>query len=124
MGVELLKMMKHGNSWYSNWVKEGFMYSILSYIRADIRLHQCIECLSAHIILYCYFLLNVSIYIDELYVPLALPPDRSTSAVCFLNCDVFPPCPVQQSTTSWRRRRTRSQIFSTSLRSPPRTLPS
>lgn len=85
MGVELLKMMKHGNSWYSNWVKEGFMYSILSYIRADIRLHQCIECLSAHIILYCYFLLNVSIYIDELYVPLALPPDRSTSAVCFLN---------------------------------------
>ena len=58
MGGELLKMMKCGNSWYSNWVKEGFMYSILSYIRADIRLHQCFECLSAHIIFYCCFFIK------------------------------------------------------------------
>lgn len=49
-GGELLKMMKHGNSWYFNQVKEGFIHPILSYIRADIRLHQCIECLSVHII--------------------------------------------------------------------------
>ncbi len=50
VGGELLKMMKHGNSWYFNRVKEGFMHSILSYIRADIRLHQCIERLSIHMI--------------------------------------------------------------------------
>lgn len=53
VGGELLKMMKHGNSWNFNWVKEGFMHSILCYIREDIRLHQCIECLSIPIIRVC-----------------------------------------------------------------------
>lgn len=47
---KLLKMMKHVNSWYFNWVKEGFMHSVPSYIRADVRLHQFVECLSIHII--------------------------------------------------------------------------
>lgn len=46
VGGELLKMMKHGNSWYFNWVIKGFMHSILSYIRADVRLRQAIESLS------------------------------------------------------------------------------
>lgn len=46
VGGELLKMMKHGNSGYFNWVIKGFMHSILSYIRADVRLRQAIETLS------------------------------------------------------------------------------
>lgn len=30
------------DDWYFNWVKEGFMDSALSYMRFDIRLHECI----------------------------------------------------------------------------------
>lgn len=45
-GGACLKMMKHGNSWYFNWVITRFMPSILFCITADIRLHQLIEALS------------------------------------------------------------------------------
>lgn len=49
MRRELYKMMKHENSWVFNWVIKGFMRWILSYIIADVRLHQAIKCLSIHI---------------------------------------------------------------------------